>query len=46
MQISREAISRPVEQPVALLLLTLLTLALVALPFLNFAQTVWWRVNR
>jgi osmoprotectant transport system permease protein len=37
MQISREAIRRPVEQPVALLLLTLLSLALVALPFLNFA---------
>jgi len=40
MQISREAISRPVEQPVALLLLTLLSLALVALPFLNFAPNL------
>jgi len=37
MQISREAIRRPVQQPVALLLLTLLSLALAALPFLNFA---------
>ncbi|WHU86359.1 ABC transporter permease [Pantoea agglomerans] len=54
MQISREAISRPVEQPVALLLLTLLTLALVALPFLNFAPNrlvageplMGWQISR
>lgn len=37
MQISREAIRRPGQQPVALLLLALLSLALVALPFLTFA---------
>ena len=54
MQISREAIRRPVEQPVALLLLTLLTLALVALPFLNFAPNrlvageplMGWQISR
>ncbi|MGY8616693.1 ABC transporter permease [Pantoea agglomerans] len=54
MQISREAISRPVEQPVALLLLTLLSLALVALPFLNFAPNrlvageplMGWQISR
>ena len=54
MQISREAIRRPVEQPVALLLLTLLSLALVALPFLNFAPNrlvageplMGWQISR
>ncbi|MEN4535358.1 ABC transporter permease [Pantoea agglomerans] len=54
MQISREAIRLPVEQPVALLLLTLLTLALVALPFLNFAPNrlvageplMGWQISR
>jgi len=37
MRISREAIRRPGQQPVALLLLVLLSLSLVALPFLTFA---------
>ncbi|WP_039659242.1 MULTISPECIES: ABC transporter permease [Pantoea] len=37
MLIARDAIRRPAQQPVALLLLTLLSLALVTLPFLNFA---------
>lgn len=37
MVLSREAIRRPLQQPVALLLLTLLSLALAALPFLDFA---------
>ncbi|KAF6680165.1 ABC transporter permease [Pantoea sp. EKM21T] len=54
MQISREAIRRPVDQPVALLLLTLLSLALVALPFLNFAPNrlvageplMGWQISR
>ncbi len=54
MQISREAIRRPVDQPVALLLLTLLSLALVALPFLNFAPNrlvageplMSWQISR
>jgi osmoprotectant transport system permease protein len=54
MQMSREAIRRPVEQPVALLLLTLLSLALVALPFLNFAPNrlvageplMGWQISR
>ncbi|KAA5932141.1 ABC transporter permease [Pantoea sp. Bo_2] len=54
MQISRDAIRRPAQQPVALLLLTLLSLALVALPFLNFAPNrlvageplMGWQINR
>ncbi|MGK3140747.1 ABC transporter permease [Pantoea sp. C2G6] len=37
MGISRDAIRRPGQQPVALLLLVLLSLALTALPFLNYA---------
>ena len=54
MQISRDAIRRPAQQPVALLLLTLLSLALVTLPFLNFAPNrlvageplMGWQINR